>query len=161
VDPSESRLRVHVEQAPFQIGAAEGRWKIVPTNGEAWPFVVFQVSAAHRSGAPDHYHVRLELSAYPIDPPTGTFWDLAARQPLPIALRPFGSGQVGRVFRVDWKGGQAFYHPYDRQASRDHGDWPRQYPHWVWTEKHTVVDLLSVISELLASSEYEGVRGGR
>lgn len=162
MNPAERRLRAHLEQAPFLIGVADGRWDIVTEDGLKWPFVVFWIRAAPRNGAPDRYFVRLELTNYPIDPPSGTFWDAVRGEILSAALRPFGSGQVGRVFRIDWKSGHAFYHPYDRQASRDgHTDWPRQYPHWVWTEDHTVSDLLSVLSELLNSASYEGLRGKR
>jgi hypothetical protein len=161
-DPAERRLRAHLEEAPFQIGVAESWWDVVATPDLQWPLVVFWIAAAERMNAPERFHVRLDLTNYSIVPPTGTFWDLTTHQPLATPLRPYGQGQVGRVFRIDWKGGQAFYHPFDRQASRDgHSQWPRQYPHLVWTEKNTVADLLSVLWELLQSRAYEGVRGQR
>lgn len=161
MDPSERRLKTDLESAAFQLGVAEDKWDVVSDAALVWPHVAFSIAAAPREAAPNRFVVRLDFSNYPIDPPTGTFWDAAARARLENSRRPFGSGQTGRVFRIDWQGGDAFYHPYDRVASKSHSDWAASYPHWVWTERHSVSDLLTVVWDLLNCREYEGLRGNR
>lgn len=159
-EPDERRLKNDLESASFLTGAVSGDWGHVPdAAGVEWPNVLFWVAAAPRPCAPTRYYVRLNCRNYPLDPPTGTFWDPDLKADLPLDRRPVGTGEVGRVFRTDWKGARAFYHPYDRTASRDgHADWPKKYPHTVWTETRTISDLLSVLHELLHRKEYEGVR---
>jgi hypothetical protein len=162
VEPSERKLRADLETVRFQQGVSRDAWNVVALEcGVSWPFVVFWIGAAPREGAPDRFYVRLDLTAYPKDPPTGTFWDVAVKAVLEAPRRPFGSGQTERVFRVDWQSGQAFYHPYDRVAANSHADWPQRYPHWVWSDRHTVTDLLEVLWDLLNSAQYEGLRGAR
>lgn len=161
MEPAERRLQADIEGAVFQLGVATGKWDVVAESGLAWPFVAFWIGAQPRESAPDRFTVRLDMANYPIDPATGTFWDLGANTILESPRRPFGSGQTGKVFRIDWQGGQAFYHPYDRVAARSHADWPQQYPHWIWTDRHTVADLLTVLWVLLNGPEYEGLRGSR
>lgn len=161
MDPAERHLRFDIESAVFQLGVSGAKWDVAMESGLAWPFVAFWIGAAPRAAAPDRFAVRLDLTNYPTDPPTGTLWDLAARTILDAPKRPYGSGQTGRAFRIDWQAGQAFYHPYDRIAARTHADWPQLYPHWVWTDRHTVTDLLTVLWDLLNCPEYEGLRGTR
>jgi hypothetical protein len=157
--PDERKLQFDLHGGPFVEGELCGWWKHVQHGALAWPNVLFWISAAPRRGAPSHYYIRLDCHGYPNDPPTGTFWDLETESDLALGKRPWGVGLVARVFRTDWKNGCAFYHPYDRTASRNgHSEWRALHPYWIWDNSHTVVDLLCVIYELLNSAEYTGVR---
>ena len=60
------------------------------------------------------------------------------------------------VFRTDWEGGQAFYHPFDGFALEKHPDWPEKYPKKLWSRNNTIGDWLAEFHELLNSEEYEG-----
>ena len=161
IGPDERAFLNDVESGPFKIGVAAGQWDLAEPEAcpsdSGWPTVVLWVATAPRQNAPDRFHIRMDCQQYPNEPPTGTFWDPVAKTPLAIAARPKGRDQVAKVFRVDWEGGRAFYHPYDRVAAKSHGDWPTKYPHLVWDRNHTVVDLLIEIYRLLNCNDYTGV----
>ncbi len=146
--------------AEFRVGLVEGRWGLPDADLEPilppWPAVVLWVAAAARETAPDRFYVRLDCTGYPTAAPTGTFWDPSSGETLSHEKRPKGRDRVARVFRTDWNGGNAFYHPYDR-ATADHAAWPRDYPALIWSRDHTIVDFLTVIHGLLNCSEYTGV----
>jgi hypothetical protein len=78
---------------------------------------------------------------------------------LEIAKRPKGrpDSRCAKVFRTDWDGAVAFYHPYDRHAAKSHAEWITAQPHLVWTNKHTIVDFLEEFRSLLHSGDYIGV----
>ncbi len=159
VGPDERALAEDLAGAAFRMGEAEGRWGRVQGSVERdsqWPFALFWVAAARRASAPDRFVMRLDCAGYPVSAPTGTFWDSAQGTMLVVSARPKGVERVGRVFRTDWNGGQAFYHPYDR-ATADHPGWPAQYPAVVWHRSRTVVDYLTMVHTLLNSQEYQGV----
>lgn len=159
--PAERRLLTDLTDARFLAGVAEGSWARLDDSAIAWPFAVFWVSAAAREGSPNRYHFKLEFSGYPIVAPTGTFWDPLTGGDLIHAKRPTGNGRVAKVFRIDWPNpnpGSALYFPYDRRGTGDHDGWKREMPFWVWDEQHSIVDVLSVLHELLNSGEYHGVR---
>ena len=155
--PDQRLLQADIDDAPFQIGVAEGRWGLVEDTGLQWPMVVFWVAAAPQAGAPDRFYVRLDCANYPVDPPTGTFWDPGTRSDLDHSKRPKGRERVAMVFRTDWENGRAFYHPYDRVASKSHPNWRTEHPHHAWGDRHTIVDFLSEIHALLQLREYTGV----
>ena len=159
--PDKRALLADFEEAPFRIGVEKGRWDLADPGllpeGFAWPMVVFWIAAAPREGAPDRFYIRLDCEGYPTQPPTGTFWDPETKQSLAVANRPKGKERVGLVFRTDWQGDRAFYHPYDRVAAQSHPDWPAQYPHQVWTREHSIVDLLSELHALLNCADYTGL----
>jgi hypothetical protein len=160
-EPDKRALEADLEDAPFRIGVANGQWgladpKLLP-EGLTWPDVVFWVIAAPRDNASERYYVRLDCSGYPNQAATGTFWDPETKESLAFAKRPKGTGRVGLVFRIDWQGGRAFYHPYDRLAASHHPNWAQEHPHCVWTSDRSIVDLLSVIHELLNCNEYTGI----
>ena len=121
--------------------------------------MVLWIRAASRQGAPDGYHVALDLDGYRAAAPTGTFWDPATGTMLDAANRPKGkpNSRFAKVFRTDWEGGRAFYHPYDRRAADSHGNWRTQQPHLVWTSDRTIVDYLEEFHSLLNSDDYVGV----
>jgi hypothetical protein len=78
---------------------------------------------------------------------------------LALEKRPKGrpGSRFAKVFRTDWEGGRAFYHPYDRAAANSHADWPSTQPHLVWNANHTIVDYLAEFHALLNSGDYLGV----
>ena len=159
--PDKRAFLADLEEASFRIGAEKGRWGLadpglVPPELR-WPLVVLWVAAAPRAGGPDRFHLRLDCEGYPNQPPTGTFWDPDTKQSLAIGQRPKGAERVKLVFRTDWLGDRAFYHPYDRVAAQSHPAWPTQYPHLVWTRRHSITDLLSDFHVLLNSRDYTGL----
>jgi hypothetical protein len=155
--PDERALRDDLHGAVFRLGVVDGLWGVGQAIDETWPNALVWVAASARDGAPDRYYFRLECSNYPNEPPTGSFWNPDAQAPLELTKRPKGHGRVGKVFRTDWEGGRALYHPFDRLASRSHGDWAKKYPHLVWNRNRTIVDLLSELHGLLNCAEYTGV----
>ena len=81
------------------------------------------------------------------------------RAMLEIAKRPKGrlNSRFAKVFRTDWKDGQAFYHPFDRVAVEGHDKWPTEQPSLIWDVNHTIVDYLEEIHSLLNSGDYIGL----
>ena len=148
--------------AEFRSGVVRGWWglpeeRILPAEA-AWPIRILWIAAAPRETAPDRFYISLNLGGYRTVPPTGTFWDPATKSMLDVAKRPKGRqrSRFAKVFRTDWEKGRAFYHPYDRVATRGHPDWPVQQPHLVWTANHTIVDYLVEFHSLLNSGDYLG-----
>jgi hypothetical protein len=161
--PDQRLFAADLQSAPFRIGAFKGRWGIAeesarPSNTE-WPRVFFWIAAAKRAAGPERFYVALDVKSYRSVPPTGTFWDPEAHVILPFGKRPKGrqNGRVARVFRTDWNNGTAFYHPYDRIAAEGHPNWKQEQRHLVWSEAHTIVDVLEELHGLLNSGEYLGV----
>jgi hypothetical protein len=152
--PDKRALLSDLEDAPFQIGVANGYWGLAEI---AWPFAVFWVAAALRPNSPDRFFVRLDFQGYPTQAPTGNFCDPTTKEALPSGRRPKGRERVEKVFRTDWEGGRAFYHPYDRGAAASHPNWAQESPRRAWTRDRSIVDLLGVLHDLLNSSEYTGV----
>ncbi len=161
LEPAERAFLAHLEDGPFRIGMAEGRWGLADPSllpdGLVWPISVLWVAAAPREKSPNRFYLRLDCNNYPVDAPTGTFWDLVTKDILAIHKRPKGTGRVQLVFRTDWEGGRAFYHPYDRVAAASHRDWATQHPQRVWNRDKTIFDYLSEIYGLLNSNEYTGI----
>ncbi|MFZ3327503.1 MAG: hypothetical protein WA231_17180 [Methylocella sp.] len=87
--------------------------------------------------------------------------DPAKKAPLDIAKWPKGKlgSRFAMVFRATgFNGcGSAFYHPYDRVATQGHTEWPKQQPHLIWTNSHTIVDDLEEFQSLLTTGDYIGV----
>ena len=154
--PSQRVFKADLESAEFRSGVLKEYWDVAAQD---WPRVVLWVRAASREGAPDGYHIALDLEGYRAAAPTGTFWDSTTETMLDAASRPKGkeNSRFAKVFRTDWKKGRAFYHPYDRVAAGSHADWRTQQPHLVWTSDHTIVNYLEEIRALLNSDDYVGV----
>lgn len=74
-------------------------------------------------------------------------------------MRPKGrpGSRFERIFRTDWNGGNAFYHPYDRVAVSGHENWATENPFVIWTPECTIVDYLLEFRKLLNSKDYIGV----
>jgi len=159
--PDQRLLEADLLSADFRIGMAKEFWGLAsPEIAELpeWPKRILWIAAAQRPQAPDRYYVRLDLAGYRTSPPTGTFWDAATNDKLALDKRPKGvrNSRFAMVFRTDWKNGDAFYHPYDREAG-GHPEWPKTQPHLIWTSDRTIVDLLHELYALLQSGDYLGV----
>ena len=161
--PDKRLFQADVDSARFQSGVASGRWGFpdnrIPAAPPPWPRVILWFAAARRENSPDRFYLRLDLAGYRNAAPTGTFCDPATGSPLDRAMRPKGrpGSRFERVFRTDWEGGRAFYHPYDRVALPGHENWATENPQLVWTAECTIVDYLLEFRKLLNSKDYIGV----
>jgi hypothetical protein len=165
--PDEAALRTDVQSAACRAGEFEGRWGLEDPPGITWPYAVFWVAAPDRPNSPSRFRLRLELSGYSAQPPTGRFWDVKTGGPLALADYPKGRGDTAKVFRTDWpnqdaaKGetpGCALYHPFDRRAASDHPQWKGDHPHQQWHSQRSVIDYLEMVYGLLNSPTYTGIR---
>ena len=161
--PDKRVFEADVASAEFRNGVVNGWWGLPDTaflpDEMTWPLTILWITAAAREGAPDRFYVSLDLEGYRTAAPTGTFWDPATKSILDCAKRPRGTpgSRFEKVFRTDWKGGRAFYHPYDRVAAQGHSKWPLTQPHLIWTANHTIVDYLMEFHALLNSGDYLGI----
>jgi hypothetical protein len=161
--PDQRLFEADLTSAEFRAGAQKGYWGLPGTDilleQLAWPLRILWVAAAPRANASNRFYLHLDLSDYRTVPPTGTFWDPDTRSTLEVAKRPKGKdgSRFAKVFRTDWEGGRAFYHPYDRVAAKGHTKWVSEQPNLVWDSSHTIVDYLEEIHSLLNSGEYLGL----
>ena len=165
--PDELLFETDIQSAAFRVGDAEGRWGLELSPGIAWPHAVFWVAAPERPGSPRRFRLRLDLSGYPSQGPTGRFWNTQTGGPLAPSDYPKGRGDTAKVFRTDWppandatgdEPGCALYHPLDRRALRDHPHWKTDYPYQQWHAQRTVIDYLEMVYGLLNSPAYTGIR---
>jgi hypothetical protein len=164
--PDERLFDEDIRSVEFRIRAEEGRWGL-PTpellSEFKWPRRLLWIAAAPRPSSPDRFYVAIDASGYRAVPPTGSFWDVAAKCLLDVRVRPKGKpgSRVAKVFRTDWNNGTAFYHPYDRVAADSHKrEWApgaKDDPRRRWTADHTVVDYLEEFHGLLNCGDYLGV----
>ena len=159
--PDARTFESDVRSARFRNAVVNGWWDLAnpDTAGTVWPARVLWISAAGRPGAPDRFFLKIDLTGYRANAPTGTFWDPSAQSMLAVSKRPKGrpGSRVAKVFRTDWEDGRAFYHPYDRVAACGHPNWGRKYPHLVWSADCTIVDYLLQFRALLNSGDYVGI----
>jgi hypothetical protein len=161
--PDQRLFEADLASAQFRAGALKGYWglagaEVLPEQ-PAWPIRVLWVAAAPRPNAPDRYYIRLDLANYRTVAPTGTLWDPNTKDTLELTKRPRGTtnSRFAMVFRTDWEGGRAFYHPYDRVAAQGHVNWPREQPSLIWDSNHTIVDWLEEFHSLLNCEDYVGL----
>ena len=161
--PDQRLFESDVASAAFRAGALKGYWGLAGTDllleQPAWPARVLWIAAAPRPNAPNLYYIRLDLTDYRTVPPTGTFWDPNTKSTLELAKRPKGKpdSRVAMVFRTDWEGGNAFYHPYDRVAAKGHTEWPKEQPGLIWDSDHTIVHYQEEVHSLLTHGDYLGL----
>jgi len=161
--PDHRLFEADVAEAEFLIGAGKGFWGLAASDlrpaDVVWPKRILWLAAAPRPNAPDRFHLLLDLTGYRAASPTGAFWDPATKAALTLERWPKGKGgsRFAKVFRTDWEGGRAFYHPYDRFAAQSHTQWATEQPHLIWSARLTIVDYLAEFHGLLQGSDYVGV----
>lgn len=143
--PDERALYAALDTPTFRSGIDGGRWRTVSID---WPIGVFAVSAAERPHSPSEFGLRIDLSGYPQQAPTGSLWDLERKDWLAAADRPKGE-LAAHVFRTDWEEGRATYAPWDRVALDGHPDWTRQHPEDAWHPGRDITFILSRVHEVL------------
>ncbi len=146
----------HVASRPFQDGVARGYWDVALRDGVEWPYAMIWIDAPSRPNSPERFFLRFHLQDYPAKGPTATLWDLDKNSQLDLAKWPKGDGDVGMVFRTNWKGAVGLYAPWDRYPLEDHPDWPQKYPGFVWKPTYTIAHYLRLTRELLHTDEYRG-----
>lgn len=151
--PDERTFRAHTAGGPFRAGVEDGRWWLIEI---AWPIAFIGVRAAHRSGSPDAFVLRFDVTNYPASAPTAAPWDLITGGVMAAERRPNGD-RVGKAFNAGWNGGQALYIPCDRLAFAGHEGWADQHGQWIWGPDKDITLYLRLVSELLADEDYLGV----
>lgn len=145
--PDEAALRQHIESGSFLSGESGGRWSL---RSVIWPHIIVDVVA--RNG--DVYALRLRCDEYPLQPPTGTFWNVAEDAQLEACRWPRGGQRAGQALRTDWQGGTALYIPCDRTSIAGHDQWNQLYPAWIWNPREGLVRYINVVWELLNGDDY-------
>ena len=135
--PEHVALLAHLDEAPFLMGAMNGRWQL---RSIAWPIAFFDVRA--RDGR--DYTLRLDCTGYP-QAPTGAFWDVQASTWLPGPRWPRAGSRFGSALRSDWQGGTALYVPCDRGSLPGHEQWLQLHPAWAWDPKIGISRYLNVV----------------
>lgn len=153
--PDERAIHSDLNGAAFLLGVRDERWHLVAPID--WPYVYIAISAAERQKAPKEYVFRFNCAGYPRGV-TGSLWDLARKALPAITAWPAGRIRVPSVFRPDWKEGVALYLPCDSVSIQGHDAWHSKHPSQCWSEKIGIVRYLEVLSELLNSSDYSGLR---
>lgn len=155
--PDMAAMEEHLTSAEFRLGVQDGCWDVLAGYPDTWPKVRFWVAAAARPNAPTRFFFSFDCRLYPTNAVTGSLCTPDGSSCLPPNARPKGTGRVERVFRWDWEGGKALYHPFDRTALKGHGTWANKHRDLIWTRNSTIVDLLSELHQLLNCGEYRGV----
>lgn len=154
--PDQLTFEADLEGGAFLSGVDRGRWRLVSVD---WPNAVIAVSAAQRDEAPVEYYFRFNLLNYRADPPTAQPWDVERNQDLSFDRWPSGGPRLKAAFNPGWQGGAAIYIPCDRLAIAGHDQWPRLYPHMIWSPLRDITQYLQIVHELLNSTDYTGTRG--
>jgi hypothetical protein len=151
----ELAIQADLDGATFVLGVCDKRWRLAAPID--WPYLYIAVSAAERRKAPNEYVFRFNCAGYPKGV-TGSLWDLSRKTLPEITAWPAGRIRVPSVFRPDWKSGTALYLPCDCVSIQGHEAWHSKHPSQCWSEKIGIVRYLEVLSELLNSSDYSGLR---
>lgn len=151
MDGGEACLRRHLAEPRFLCGEFDGRWRLLNID---WPFATFGVVA---SGGHEFF-VRLDCSGYPLQAPTGGFWDVEREAVLDFAVWPRG-GRCAEAFRTDWQNGTAMYLPCDRVTLANHDpSWPRTWPSMLWRPEAGITSYLKHVHEILQELDTKYVK---
>ncbi|MBI3867699.1 MAG: hypothetical protein HY299_04125 [Verrucomicrobia bacterium] len=147
--PDESLFRLHLEQAPFQLGASLGKWGLHQQDGVGvWPHAVLWVDVDQRFITDGRMYLRFTVDGYPQQAPTACPWDILENKPLAPERWPKGEVNVSRVFKPSWNP-SALYAPCDRLAMIGHEIWRQQFPRWWWQPDFTIVRYLEFVHDCL------------
>lgn len=142
---AERRLHADLTRSSVQVGVARGHWQIERVDGG---LIVASISTAPTIHPPGSLALRIAALEYPDQPPTSTPWDLVGDCQLAADDRP-KSGRAATVFRPDWEGGRALYHPCDRVAITGHPDWVREHADELWDPTDDISQLFRVVHTIL------------
>jgi hypothetical protein len=147
--PDERAFLADLERAPFLLGVAESRWRLLSMKG-----VIAVIGVTAKDGR--EYALRFDIGGYPQAAPTARLWDAENDAPLATSKRPrsLRRGRLGAVFRSDWKAGTALYLPCDREAIAGHDGWRVQLPSKIWCPTIGIVHYLEQVHELFHCSDY-------
>lgn len=152
-------FKKHVSLAPFQIGLDDAHWGFEKDNGfDTWPHVFLWVGVACKSGSPDKYVFRFDLTNYPAKAPTACPWNVASNTILDPGKWPKGKQLVGKVFNPNWKPATntvALYAPCDREAMEGHDQWANVHKDLWWKPDFTILKYLDFLYKILNSSDYK------
>ena len=156
MDLAQCLLEEDVQSPEYLAGAARGLWGRIEAD---WPHGLFWLSVPARANSPDRFHLLIDLTGYRDQAPTGTLVNAQTREKLELSSWPKGrdGSRFAKVFRTDWEGRRALYHPFDRFAFNSHTNWATEMPHKIWTPDHTIVDYLEEWHALFHSEDYLGV----
>jgi len=143
----EDALNIDIMAPRFRSGEDRGRWRLKDFK---WPYLFVTVFARDGLG----FTLRLNCAGYPVDPPTGTFWDCENDGVLAFPSWPKGSGRVTASLRTDWQNGAALYIPCDRVSIHGHDNWRSVYPSMIWNPKRGITQYLEIVHDLLHSRDY-------
>ena len=151
---AESVLREHLARPRYRAGERRRHWRLLKIE---WPMAYFAVAAPARSGAPDEYSLRIDISRYP-DAVTGVFWDLSAGVRLADSRWPKRSDEgaasnCNQAFRV----GEFLYIPPDYQALNGH-DWAQTRSLDAWRQDSDITQYLQYVHSQLNTERYVGIR---
>ena len=154
-------LEADLQKADFLIGVSKNSWGLARDLSENdWPYIYTWIQVGVRANSPDRLLIRWDVNGYGAQSPTGAFWDEEKKDFLPPQKWPKGrpNSPVAAVFKVEgWTApGKGFYHPFDRQANLNHGQWLTQNPQYVWTTQHTLTDFIGLVHRWLNCEDYLG-----
>jgi hypothetical protein len=153
--PDERIFQTHLEGGRFRAGVAAGHWRLIEID---WPDALLAVSAAARENSPTEFVLRLELSGYPHSAPTGSVWDIDAKDWLAADRRPKGE-RAAMLFRTDgWAHSTtAMYAAWDRLGLQSHAQWAQNNAMQAWTPSRDISFVLANVHEVLNADDYLGV----
>ncbi|MGP8215369.1 MAG: hypothetical protein ACLQQ4_07390 [Bacteroidia bacterium] len=143
----------HIDGASFQAGVDQGMWGLY--EPPTWPFVILWVKAASKTGFPDKYYFRFDLSGYPSVAPTAKLWNKDSGAALSKNEWPSGGAVTNSVFNKNW-GKDSLYIACDRTAMEGHAAWPREYPDLWWKATDRIDKYLNALYKRLNSKDYGG-----
>ena len=150
--PDQRMLRLHLKSGRFLSGVAAGWWRLVLLD---WPYATIGVIARDEI----EYGFRFHCVDYPHTAVTAQPWDLEKNSRLASNLWPTGRARIPSAFNPDWNKGTCLYLPCDRQSIQGHENWRDEHPSLLWDPQKGICKYLSIIHELLNSSDYGGRRG--
>lgn len=146
----------HIEEASFQKGCDDGKWRLL--NPILWPQAFIGVSAPPRLNSPAEWVFRFDLTAYPHQAPTAGLWDAVRHNWLHMAHWPVGTGRFALAFNPGWNNGQVLYLPCDRNSLAGHPNWIAEHPHMIWAPDKDISFYLDILHDYFHSRTYQGAR---
>ena len=148
LSPEEKTLITDLTAPEFKLGVARGHWELVGRDR-----LILQIKLS----APDRrwFGIRCDCQGYAAFPPFSAAWSINNDCRASATERPNGSGELAKIFRMDWEDGDHLYHPMSRRALETHADWKTNMPHRMWQPETGIVQLLIDLHDRLFSKDYQ------